>query len=149
MECTGQNQGRQEETHHPIHRFGACSPTCFKWDEYDVLAHPSVLAQNHFVINLCLTTYAVEQILVSIISNSEILLSLQWNVFATVNRGGIVARIHRWPVMIYGSLQAALMATKYNGHIHRYETPVFGNFFVYIYLNWFTLTIQYFWGCKI
>ena len=37
-----------------------------------------------------------------------------------------MARIHRWSVMIYGSLQAEFMETKYNSHIHRYGTSVFG-----------------------
>ena len=32
-----------------------------------------------------------------------------------------MARIHRWSVMIYGSLQAEFMETKYNSHIHRYN----------------------------
>ena len=34
--------------------------------------------------------------------------------FATVDRCSIMARIHRWSVMIYGSLQAELIETKYN-----------------------------------
>ena len=46
--------------------------------------------------------------------------------FAAVDRGSIMARIHRWSVMIYGSLQAEFMETKYNSHIHRYGTSVFG-----------------------
>ena len=45
---------------------------------------------------------------------------------ATVYRGSIMARIHRWSVMIYGSLQAEFMETKYNSHIHGYGTYVFG-----------------------
>ena len=43
-----------------------------------------------------------------------------------------MARIHRWPVMIYGSLQAEFMETKYIGHMHRYGPPIFGNIVVYI-----------------
>ena len=34
--------------------------------------------------------------------------------------------------MIYGSVQAEFMETKYNGHIHRYGTPTFGKIVVYI-----------------
>ena len=30
------------------------------------------------------------------------------------------------------SLQAEFMETKYNGHIHRYGTPIFGRYVVYI-----------------
>ena len=46
--------------------------------------------------------------------------------FATVDRGSIMARIHRWSVMIYGSLQTEFMETMYNSHIHGYGTSVFG-----------------------
>ena len=52
--------------------------------------------------------------------------------FATVDRGSIMARIHRWSVMIYGSLQTEFIETKYNSHIHRYETSVFGKIVVNI-----------------
>ena len=41
------------------------------------------------------------------------MLSLQKNA-ATVDRGNIMVRIHRWSVMIYGSLQAIFMEAKYN-----------------------------------
>ena len=34
--------------------------------------------------------------------------------------------------MIYAGLQAEIMETKYNGHIHRHGTPVFGKIVVYI-----------------
>ena len=34
--------------------------------------------------------------------------------------------------MIYGGLQAEFMETKYNGHIHRYGTPLFGKIIVYL-----------------
>ena len=46
--------------------------------------------------------------------------------FETVYRGSMMARIHRWSVMIYGSLQAECMETKHNSHIHGYGTSVFG-----------------------
>ena len=35
-------------------------------------------------------------------------------------------------MMIYGSLQAESMEIKYNGHIHRHETSIFGNIAVYV-----------------
>ena len=41
-----------------------------------------------------------------------------------------MARIYKWFIMIYGSLQAEFMETKHNGHIHRYRTPIFGNIVV-------------------
>ena len=34
--------------------------------------------------------------------------------------------------MIYGSLQAEFMETKYYGHIYRYGTPICGKIVVYI-----------------
>ena len=52
--------------------------------------------------------------------------------FATVDRGNIMTRIHRWSVMIYGSLQAEFMETKYNNHIYVYGTSVFGKIVVII-----------------
>ena len=52
--------------------------------------------------------------------------------FATVDRGSIMARIHRWFVMIYGSMEAEFMETKYNSHIHWYGTSVFGKILVNI-----------------
>ena len=45
--------------------------------------------------------------------------------FGTVDRGNIMARIHRWSVMIYGSPQTEFMETKYKSHIHVYGTSVF------------------------
>ena len=51
---------------------------------------------------------------------------------ATVDRGSIMARIHRWSVMIYGRLQTEFMETKYNSHIHGYGTSVFGKIVVNI-----------------
>ena len=50
--------------------------------------------------------------------------------FATVYKGSITTKIHRWSVMIYGSLQAEFMETKYNSHIHGYGTSVYGKIVV-------------------
>ena len=52
--------------------------------------------------------------------------------FATIDRGSIMARIHRWSAMIYGSLQAEFIETKYNSHIHGYGASVFGKIVVNI-----------------
>ena len=49
---------------------------------------------------------------------------------ATVHRCNIMARIHRWSAMIYGSLEAEFMETKFNSHIHRYVTSIFGKIVV-------------------
>ena len=35
-------------------------------------------------------------------------------------------------MMIYGSMQAEFMETKYNSHIHRYGTSIFGKIVVNI-----------------
>ena len=43
-----------------------------------------------------------------------------------------MARMQRWSVMIYGSLQAEFMETKYNSHIHGYGKSVFGKIVVNI-----------------
>ena len=43
-----------------------------------------------------------------------------------------MARIHRLFMMIYGSLQAEFMETKYNSHIHRRGTSIFGKIVVNI-----------------
>ena len=66
--------------------------------------------------------------------------------FATVDRGSIMAKMHRWSVMIYGSLQAELM--KYNSHIHSMEHLSLLKLLL-IYLNRLTTIIKYFGGCKI
>ena len=52
--------------------------------------------------------------------------------FATVDKGSIMVRIHRWSVMIYGNLQAEFMETKYNSHIHGYGASVLGKIVVNI-----------------
>ena len=53
--------------------------------------------------------------------------------FATLDRGSIMARIHRWSMMVYDSLQAEFMETKYNSHIHMNGTSVFGKIVVNIF----------------
>ena len=52
---------------------------------------------------------------------------------ATVDRGSIMTRIYRWSMMVYSSLQAEFMVTKYDGHIHRYGALVFGKLVIYVY----------------
>ena len=139
MECTGQNQGRQEETHHLTHRFrrlfldpafngmeGMCQrhgsnqnshppalvrkPLCNQFIHYHI-SSGGVFGINHFKLR----DFAVVAIKCY---------------FATVDRGRIMARIHRWSVMIYGCLQAEFMETKYKCHFHGYGTSVFGKIVV-------------------
>ena len=65
--------------------------------------------------------------------------------FATVYRGSIMVRIHRWSVMIYGSLQAEFMETTAisMGMEHLSLAKLL------IYLNRLTTIIKYLGGCKI
>ena len=56
-----------------------------------------------------------------------------------------MAKIHVWSVIIYGSLQAEFMETKYNSHIHRYGTPIFGKIVVNIFKS-INNNNQIFWG---
>ena len=53
-------------------------------------------------------------------------------VVATIDRGSITTRMHRWPMMIYVRLSAKSMETKHNRHIHEYGTPIYHNV-VYIF----------------
>ena len=48
---------------------------------------------THHIINLYIIAYEVDVLLVSMISKSVNLLSLQQNVLATVDRGGIMANM--------------------------------------------------------
>ena len=64
MECTDQNQGRQEETLHPIHRFRRLflNLLLMGWRGYASvmggIKTPILLfySENHYVINLYITT---------------------------------------------------------------------------------------------
>ena len=51
-------------------------------------------------------------------------------------------------MLIYGSLQAEYMETKYKGHIHGYATPIFGKIVVYVSKQ-INNDNQILWGCKI
>ena len=67
--------------------------------------------------------------------------------FATVYRGSIMARIHWWSVMIYGTLQAELWRPSTTvmsmGMEHLSLVKL-----LFIYLNRLTTIIKYFGGCK-
>ena len=60
--------------------------------------------KSHHVISLYITLYAVYEVFGIKFSNFLILLSLEWNVFATVYWGSITTGICRWSMTIYGSL---------------------------------------------
>ena len=137
MECTDQNQGRQDETHHPTHRFRRLflDLLLMEWREYasairvietllvrkplySHFIHYHISSRGDFGIN----HFKLRNFTVVVIECS----------FATVDRGSIMARIHRWPVMNYGSLQAEFMETMYNSHILKYGTSIFGKIVVNI-----------------
>ena len=109
MERMCQRHGSNQNSHPPVL---VRKPSCNQSIHYHISSR-GVFGINRF--NLC--NFAV----VAIESS-----------FATVYRGSIMARIHRWSVMIYGSPQAEFMETKYNSHIHGYGTSVFGKIVVNI-----------------
>ena len=103
MERMCQRHGSNQNSHPPVL---VRKPLCNLFIHYHTSSR-GVFGINHFKLR----NFAVVAIECS---------------FATVDRGSIVARIHRWSVMIYGSLHAEFMETKYNSHIHGYGTSVFG-----------------------
>ena len=141
MERMGQNQGRQEETHHPTHRFRHLFLNlllmgwrgCAGVTRVTKNSHPPALVRkplcNQF-IHYHISSKRVFGINHSKLRNFAVVV-IECS-FPTVDRGSLMARIHRWSVMIYGSLQAELMETKYNSHIHGYGTSVFGKIVVNI-----------------
>ena len=140
MECTGQNQGRQEETLSnpqvpaliPPSAFNGMERMCQR-HESNHNSHPPVLVRkplcNQFI------HYHISNKVVFGTNHFKLrkfaVVAIECS-FATVDRGSIMARIHSWSAMIYGSLQAELMETEYNSHIHRYGTSVFGKIVVNI-----------------
>ena len=136
FEYTDQSQSHQEETHHPTHRFRRLFIDLrhMGWKEFAgtmgviKLSSASSGSKTFYVFNLYIAIYAVEEYLVSIISDSVNVLSLQLNVFA-VDRCSTITRIHNWSVMIYGSLQAEFIDITHNDYIH--GTPFVGNIVVH------------------
>ena len=109
MEKMCQRHGSNQHSHHPVL---VRTPLCNQFIYYHTSSR-RVFGNNRF--KLC--NFAVVAIECY---------------FATVYRGSIMARKHRWSVMIYSSLQAEFMETKYNSHIHGYGTSVFGKIVVSI-----------------
>ena len=110
MEMMCQCHGSNQNSHPPVL---VRKPLCNQFIHYHISSR-GVFDINHFKLR----NFAVVAIECS---------------FATVYRGSKMARIHRWSVMIYGSLQAEFMETKYNNHIHGYGTSVFGKIVVNIF----------------
>ena len=130
MECTGQNQGCQEETHHPTHMFrrlfldlllmGWRMCQCHGSNQS---SHPPVLVRkplcNQF-IHYHISSRGVFGFNRFKFRNFDVV-AIECS-FATVYRGSIVTRIHRWSVMIYGSLQAESWCV-YHDKKHKWSTP--------------------------
>ena len=108
MERMCQRHGSNQNSHPPVL---VRKPLCNQFIHYHISSR-GVFGINHFKLR----NFAVVAIECS---------------FATVDRGSIMARIHRWSV-IFGSLQAEFMETKYNSNIHGYGTSVFGKVVVNI-----------------
>ena len=109
MEKMCQRHGSNQNSHLPVLvRKPVCNPIT-----YHHISSRGVFGINHFKLR----NFAVVAIECSI---------------ATGDRGGIMARIHRWSVMIYGSLQAEFMETKYSSHFYGYGKPVFDKIVVNI-----------------
>ena len=104
-----QRHGSNQKSHPPVL---VRKPLCIQFIDYHISSGGG-FDINHFKLRI----FAVVAIECS---------------FARVHRGSIMARIHKWSVMIYGSLQAEFMETKCNMHIHRYGTAVFGKIVINI-----------------
>ena len=109
MERMCQPHGSNQNSHPPVL---VRKPLCNQFIQYHISSR-GVFGINHFKLR----NFAVVAIKYS---------------FATVDRGSIMARIHKWSVMLYGSLQAEYMETNHNSHIHRYGTSSFGKIVVNI-----------------
>ena len=104
----GGNKGHQEETH-PTHRSERLFLDLLPMDDEDVPApwvrsnsHPPVRVQNHVSINSYSITNAVGDFLLSIIPNSVIVWSLQYNIFfAIIDRCSIMTGMYSRSMMIY------------------------------------------------
>ena len=108
MERMYQRHGSNQNSHLPV---VVRKPLCNQF------IHCHISSRRVFVINHFKRNFAVVAIECS---------------FATVNIGSIMARLHRWSMMIYGGLQAEFMETKYKSHMHRSGTSVFGKIVVNI-----------------
>ena len=109
MERMCKRHGSNQNSHPPVL---VRKPVCHQFIHYHISSR-GVFGINRFKLRKC----AVVAIECS---------------FATVYRGNIMARIHRWSVMIYGSMQVELMETRCNSHIHGYGTSVFDKIVVNI-----------------
>ena len=109
MERMCQRHGSNQNSHPPVI---VRKPLCYQFIQYHISSR-----RVFVIIRFKLCNFAVVAIEYS---------------FATVYRGSIMARVHKWSVMIYGSPQAEFMENKYNSHIHGYGTFIFGKIVVNI-----------------
>ena len=109
MERMCQRHGSNQNSHHPVL---VRKPLCNQFLHYHI-SRRGVVGINHLKLRYF------------------VVVAIEYS-FATVARCSIMARIHRWSVIIYGNLQTEFMETKYNSHIRRYGTFVFGKIVVNI-----------------
>ena len=142
MECTGQNQGRQGENTSsnpqisaliPRPAFNGMERMCQRHGS-NQNSHPPVLDRKP-LCNQPIRYHTSSRRVFGInrfkFCNSTVT-AIKCS-FATVYRGSIMARTHKWSVTIYGSLQTEPMETKHNSHTHGYGTSAFGKFVVNIF----------------
>ena len=139
-EYTGQNQGRQEETLNPTHTFRRLFLDLLLMGWRGCVSAMGVVKTPHLPV--LVRKPSCKQFIHNQISSrcfwyqsfhtpSCCCRCNRMFVFETVDRGSRMSRLHRWSVMIYRSLQAEFMETKYNSHIHRYGTSIFAKIAVY------------------
>ena len=155
MEYAGENQGRREETHHSTHMFrrlfldllltgwrGCASAVGVIVTPTPALVHKPLCNQ---LIHYHISSRGIFGINCFKLRNCAV---FAIDLFATADRDSMMTRIHRLSVMIYVCLQAEFMETKYNSHIHKYGTCIFGKLLLR-YLNRLTIIIKYFGGFTI
>ena len=109
MERVCQRNGSNQNSHPPV-LFR--KPLCNQFIHYHI-SSKGVFGINHFKL-----------------SNFDVI-AIEFT-FAPVDRGSVMARIHRCSVTIYGSLQAEFIETKYNSLTHMYGIAVIGKIVVNI-----------------
>ena len=121
--------------------FGAYSSTCCLWEgrrgcasAMGMIKFPSSCSSPKALCNQFIDYYICSRgvfCINHIKLRNFVVITIECSI-ATVDRGSIMTRIYRWSMMVYSSLQAEFMVTKYDGHIHRYGALVFGKLVIYV-----------------
>ena len=135
-------------------RFSKGGPTCRRQvvnpRHHGSYQTPTILfeSKTHKSINSYTITYAVKEFLLSIISNSVTVLSLQWNVFATIDRCSIMTGMYRRSMMIYSRHRLNLRGPSITVVFIGMEYPTLVTLLL-VYLNRLTKRSRYFGNCNI